>query len=189
LRTKIPKSVRLACVRHAASVRSEPGSNSQVHPWSINRSTSQGPPKRSHETHERPAPRAAARASLPSFSTLSISHPQDHRLKGGGAYRPSPNPRQYIIRWPVLPRPIKRQNAIGTIVQDDSVFGFCDKQPALYEEAECCARHASPARIAPVTPLTKRTKRSSAQGARNRQVRRCDEAGSGVGVRYGSQFP
>src|SRR5690606_801613 len=26
-----PTSVRLACVRHAASVRSEPGSNSQVH--------------------------------------------------------------------------------------------------------------------------------------------------------------
>ena len=25
-------TVRLACVKHAASVRSEPGSNSQVHP-------------------------------------------------------------------------------------------------------------------------------------------------------------
>src|SRR5215471_20771106 len=30
-----PTSVRLACVRHAASVRSEPGSNSQVHPRPI----------------------------------------------------------------------------------------------------------------------------------------------------------
>jgi hypothetical protein len=27
----LPPAVRLACVKHAASVRSEPGSNSQVH--------------------------------------------------------------------------------------------------------------------------------------------------------------
>jgi hypothetical protein len=37
--------------------------------------TGQGPPKRSQKMHERPAPRAAARASLPSFSTRSISRP------------------------------------------------------------------------------------------------------------------
>src|SRR5207244_8309868 len=32
LEAEAPRSVRLACVKHAASVRSEPGSNSHVHP-------------------------------------------------------------------------------------------------------------------------------------------------------------
>ena len=32
LGAEAPRSVRLACVKHAASVRSEPGSNSHVHP-------------------------------------------------------------------------------------------------------------------------------------------------------------
>src|SRR5208283_3852796 len=36
---------RLACVKHAASVRSEPGSNSQVHP-----SAPEGTPKRTART-------------------------------------------------------------------------------------------------------------------------------------------
>jgi hypothetical protein len=41
------------------------------------------------------------------------------------------------------------------------VFSFCEKQPAPYEEAECCAPATpSAARIAPVTALTKRAKRA-----------------------------
>ena len=43
--TGLPLPVRLACVKHAASVRSEPGSNSQVH-LSLN-TEAQGPRSRS----------------------------------------------------------------------------------------------------------------------------------------------
>src|SRR5581483_11918100 len=50
-------TVRLACVKHAASVRSEPGSNSQVHPTTphkrrskTNRPKTHTPPNTRHHT-------------------------------------------------------------------------------------------------------------------------------------------
>ena len=44
--------VRLACVKHAASVRSEPGSNSQVHP--ARHAQSLGPQRDPGQTHDQP---------------------------------------------------------------------------------------------------------------------------------------
>jgi hypothetical protein len=82
--------VRLACVRHAASVRSEPGSNSHVHPeqYPQQRHPKELTKRRRHQRHSRltgppnarhllpsanvQRPNAAARASLP-HPTMSIN--------------------------------------------------------------------------------------------------------------------
>ena len=85
-------SVRLACVRHAASVRSEPGSNSQVHPGSTPQGSAQSgrPHPRASITHasmcasHRRHPRRRPR--IPStFSTLSINSPPKHTSLRGAA--------------------------------------------------------------------------------------------------------
>ena len=83
-----PESVRLACVRHAASVRSEPGSNSQVHPGStkgldpIDRPHPR--PSITHASDARARTAQRRRPRIPStFSTLSINKPQDTHASEG----------------------------------------------------------------------------------------------------------
>ena len=100
LETEIPKSVRLACVRHAASVRSEPGSNSQVHPGSTQRysltlrqTQIKGLQTFASNARTSGGPAAAVRASLPSLHNLN-QHPPGPILKQakpqrGRAYKPT----------------------------------------------------------------------------------------------------
>ena len=57
-----PQSVRLACVKHAASVRSEPGSNSQVHPSPH--------PSQDKNQNEHPKPNPVTLSGISSISTL-----------------------------------------------------------------------------------------------------------------------
>ena len=102
LETEAPRSVRLACVKHAASVRSEPGSNSHVQsstdPPSLNsrpadltnpprlateQASRQGPSQRLQDTGSRPCPTRERRPPPPAhpflFPTMSINN----RLPGG----------------------------------------------------------------------------------------------------------
>ncbi len=70
-KAEAPTPVRLACVKHAASVRSEPGSNSQVHPQDRH------PPYREHRSANKPV------TSLIKTPTPMKSPPSEQRL----AYR------------------------------------------------------------------------------------------------------
>ena len=77
--TNAEASVRLACVKHAASVHSEPGSNSQVHsPPDPERPSSSEPPC-THSTHRRfpnhPKITRHQAKSHPRHQTLSGQHP------------------------------------------------------------------------------------------------------------------
>ena len=115
-----PQSVRLACVRHAASVRSEPGSNSQVHPRPSRLTSTrsdkpqtapvradgpnQGPPKRSQNARSFGDPRRRPR--IPSLGSQSQSTtpkaPARTRkpkpsAKGALLITPPPNPRQHLF--------------------------------------------------------------------------------------------
>ena len=97
-------TVRLACVKHAASVRSEPGSNSQVHPAPRHRETKRTNP----ELHSRfsPFPRGAGGGKPPRKSLrlycvyeIHLQHPQSSQPSKPGSIPahtnqpPSPPPR------------------------------------------------------------------------------------------------
>ena len=97
-------TVRLACVKHAASVRSEPGSNSQVHPAPRHRETKRTNP----ELHSRfsPVPRGVGGGKPPRKSLrlycvceIHLQHPQSSQPSKPGSIPahtnqpPSPLPR------------------------------------------------------------------------------------------------
>src|SRR5262249_51787773 len=149
-----PKSVRLACVRHAASVRSEPGSNSQVHPGST---TTKGyaPARRPHSRasinarikcagHGRPQRR---RPRIPSYlSKTKNKHPPrptHTRLRGAALIGPPTYLRQLKSD---SPSHRVRLSDIGAVIQNYRVFCFGEKQPAFGDEAECRAHDAEASR-------------------------------------------
>src|SRR5262249_7967753 len=137
-----PKSVRLACVRHAASVRSEPGSNSQVHPGSTT-TKAYAPARQPHSRasinarircagHGRPQRR---RPRIPSYlSTTSINKPPRPtltRLRGAALIGPPPYLRQHCK--PAFARqPRGAQRRVTVIVIARHVQGIvAENSPAL----------------------------------------------------------
>ena len=72
--------MRLACVKHAASVRSEPGSNSQVHPMSRprpkpNQDTEQTRPRTPRlRPSQYPKDSNPSRASANNLTSVSVTH-------------------------------------------------------------------------------------------------------------------
>ena len=82
--TEVPDHVRLACVRHAASVRSEPGSNSQVN-------VRPGPEPKPQTRTRQPELLEDPVTRLLSPSRTPIPKPQSHRPK---AEKPSARNRQ-----------------------------------------------------------------------------------------------
>ena len=123
LETEAPRSVRLACVKHAASVRSEPGSNSHVQsstdPPSLNsrpadltnpprlateQASRQGPSQRLQDTGSRPCPTRERRPPPPAhpfpFQQCQSTNPAETarrsgpRRNGRRLISPSPGQRQ-----------------------------------------------------------------------------------------------
>ena len=96
--------VRLACVKHAASVRSEPGSNSQVD--ILITQDPRGRSKSLHHTKRLHVCRihrlfaktsieaSAACASLPSLHDFQEQGAKVSLVAGGRAFKPPPRPRQ-----------------------------------------------------------------------------------------------
>src|SRR5271169_7133559 len=110
-----------------------------------------GPPKRS-QMRQRPATRAAARASLP-FPTISINNPhrpRDHSQPSGHT-RPSNHSGAALIPPPQTPvnTPYSRKanpegpvpsptgntapnsDPLGAVIEGDGVLGFSEKQPTF----------------------------------------------------------
>ena len=74
------------------------------------------------------------RPRIPStFSTLSISNPQDTQASRGRAYKPSSQLPSIKIRFAFASA---RLSHIGTIIQDYCVLCFGEKEPALGDKAE-----------------------------------------------------
>ena len=82
------------------------------------------------------------RPRIPStFSTLSISNPQDTQASRGRAYKPSLRLPSIKILFVFVSA---RSNRIGAVIQDHRVFCFGEKQPTLGEEPEHRTREAKP---------------------------------------------
>ena len=115
-------TVRLACVKHAASVRSEPGSNSQVHPAPRHRETKRTNP----ELHSRfsPVPRGVGGGKPPRKSLrlycvceIHLQHPQSSQPSKPGSIPAHTNqpPSPLPARLSALGKPMGRRQRIPSI--------------------------------------------------------------------------
>ena len=112
-----PQSVRLACVKHAASVRSEPGSNSHVHPDVI--------PNRPGQTPRRTQPQPPDTPSLITLNARlrkrSASSRRRPRIPSILTHNLNQRPR---IRWPLGPVRRTGTRLIGPVTEPgQSLFG------------------------------------------------------------------
>src|SRR6185437_13802423 len=110
--------VRLACVKHAASVRSEPGSNSHVHPVALTSNSR----LRAHDSAH-----AAARASLPTPSPCQSTEPRSRRCASRPIWRTGHVPsarnlthgRGRTTNIVARPRPVQdRMSKISAVASD-----------------------------------------------------------------------
>src|SRR6266852_2614055 len=84
------------------------------------------------------------RPRIPSHvSTISISNPPRLPPQRGRAYRPTHLPRQHLF-LPDLDA--TRSNRVSAVIKHHGVFCLRKNQPALYNEADGCARDGEPRR-------------------------------------------
>ena len=105
--TKAETFVRLACVKHAASVRSEPGSNSQVHHSQIQApgfhpkipdptTTNENLTLKTRSSHSRNQTQPARPLNVKAYADTSMKRLPKIRQKPGPQFNPNPQPKLQI---------------------------------------------------------------------------------------------